>query len=149
MQWGKEETVELQRWRPCPVLPWQLYHLCELIGAGCRVHLGLSTEPRCFLPSLTSMLPQNLEAKLDSPERSRRTTRPSPSHDHENQVVFNKQFHVSEKTQDGFREAPTVDSKQCFFTFLTDADVTSAKIHHPLCGTPPPSLCLPIKPPLP
>lgn len=41
MQWKKEETEELQRRRPCPILPWQLYHLCELIGAGCRVHLDL------------------------------------------------------------------------------------------------------------
>lgn len=35
----EEERVELQRWRPCSVLPCQLHHLCELIGAGCRVHL--------------------------------------------------------------------------------------------------------------
>lgn len=40
MQWEKEETEELQRRWPCPILPWQLYHLCELIGAECRVHLG-------------------------------------------------------------------------------------------------------------
>lgn len=44
MQWEKEETEELQRRWPCPILPWQLYHLCELIGAECRVHLGLEMD---------------------------------------------------------------------------------------------------------
>lgn len=44
MQWEKEETGELQRRWPRPILPWQLYHLCELIGAECRVHLGLEMD---------------------------------------------------------------------------------------------------------
>lgn len=41
---SKKETGGLQRRWPHPILPWQLYHLFELIGAGCQVQPGFNTD---------------------------------------------------------------------------------------------------------